>query len=472
MTSVARTTSMTPSSQAQTSSAVSDKRTSEGPSKFKESLDSSRGGEQSSVRSDDGARGSQDRGRVDQDGRGKQGQGEQVGREAHPRATPPLHKPHLPINPELQKKKPEILPHKGPDVAPRGLMQPGEHGKRPPGSTVRGGSPFVGDKMLEGILGQKKGKPVLRQTQTLGSRGLPSHNLQPEAKIRDPKGRGGFVLPEPGGKRLAPPPRTPSSAAGATLLSPEGKAPKHHPKLDVEAHSHGTSKHIGLGERDLGMGRGEKDFDPLKEMRDRELRVVDGPVQQKPTVELQPRVAPSENVQQAQRLTSAEIAEIVRKVESMVSKVQVSTGVSGDKQMSLTLGDGRLKDVQLNISVDKNGGVKVGFNAENVDSRNLLSENIKKLEENLQSKGLQVSELSVGSSATGRQNFANQQDQQNKLKSAQEQLEQMEKSGVLSTGSRDPRMGGGSRTGSGVGAPGSIPGGIVPQGETSANYVA
>jgi flagellar hook-length control protein FliK len=212
----------------------------------------------------------------------------------------------------------------------------------------------------------------------------------------------------------------------------------------------------------------------LKEVREKEIR-PEAPVQAKTQVEMQPRVAASESVAQTQKMTQAEIAEIVRKVDQMVSNVRLESNRTGDKQMSLTVSDGRLKGVEIKVNIDKSGKINAEFKAENVDARNLLSDNVRELEKSLSAKGLEVNKLEIGSDAAGRRNFASQHEQQKKHEAAQEQLDRMEADGVFGKGgARDPRMGGAKPAGGPrpAAVPGAMPSNapVIP-GADSSTYV-
>jgi hypothetical protein len=480
-------------------------------SKFKESLQSSKSdaadvvgkGSDTMPRMEEGLRGQEmrhqfrDQGRVDSDGgRGRQGQGqsdEKGGRDSQsqakhsaktldPRLAPPPKQG--PLQPGMKKPgllpgakgKGQALPGKAGELA-RGMVKTGTMKKQPPGSSVRGTSPFGAGKPLGSILGQK-GAPTLRQTRAVGSRGFPAHRLQPEPGLRDPRFRAGLTSFDNAPKRTGRPLRTPPPSAGAPLIDAGEKKGEKMPEISVQGHS---SPGPPVDRLDDGLRVDREAAERAKELREKEQKVVEAPPP-KPQVELQPRVIEAKQVQSTQKMTQAEIAEIVRKVESMVSKVRLETTALGNKQMSLTVSDGRLKGVEINVTVDKSGKVNAEFKAENVDARNLLSENIKELEKSMKDKGLEVNKLEIGSEAAGRRDFASQQEQQRKHESAQAQLGGMDGGGDGGQGqaqpARDPRMAGpkpaGARPGAGV--PGAVPtaGTAVPtgQGPETSNYVA
>lgn len=510
---VSRTTSAQPMQQ--NAQVQTDKpRNPESANKFKESLQGSRpdgkesvssrdsGGEQ--VSRDDGMRNRpevrhqpREQGRVDSDGgRGNQGQskGDDGKRDGQPqqgqvsirslpspgmvdpRAAGPGKglKPGLPGKPAGIPKGPTMGHGPDPKMAPRGLsrggMGTGKMPTHPPGTSVRGTSPFAGDKMLSGLFGEK-GKPTLRQTRTVGSRGMPAHRLQPEAKVRDPRFRGSLTAPDSSPRGIGRALRTPPPSPGAPIVGVGDKKGDKMPELVVQGHS---SQGLPVERLDDGLRVDRDVMEVGREMRERDVKVVE--VAPKGQVELQPRVLEAKNVQQTSKMSQAEIAEIVRKVESMVSKVQLGTTGAGDKQMALTIGDGRLKGVEIKVSVDKSGKLNCEFKAESADARNVLTEGIKDLEKSMQAKGLEVSKLEVGSDATGRRNFASQQEQQQKHEAAQAHLEAME--GGAQPQSRDPRMGAPKAAPARptpAGVPGAVPSGAaVPtgQGPESSNYVA
>ena len=249
------------------------------------------------------------------------------------------------------------------------------------------------------------------------------------------------------------------------------------PDLSVTGHS---SQGSALDRLDDGVRADRDAADVAKEMREKEIKPTEV-VQAKPQIELQPRVIETQQVQSTQKMSSAEIAEIVRKVESMVSRVRLQTTAAGDKQMAMTISDGRLKGVEIKVTVDKSGKVNAEFKADAAEARSALTENIKELEKSLQSKGLEVNKLEIGSDATGRRDFSSQQEQRDRHEAAQTQLDSLEGGGNgPAQHLRDPRMGGGGahpagpRTG--VGVPGAVPAGgaAVPSGNgpESSNYVA
>jgi flagellar hook-length control protein FliK len=472
----------------------------EAAGKFRDSMQSSKSdgsdgvrdrGDQSS-RLDDSMRGQsevrqqyRDQGRVDSDGgRGGRGQGGQSddrggGRDSQGQPQTRLHDPRMgvPKGPQAPAHPPghqglhskDAMMHQTPPGLSRGTMPSATLPKHPLG-TVRGTSPF-GGKQLGSILGQHQ-KPTLKQTRTLGSRGMPTHHLQTEARVRDPRVRGSLVLLEGSPKHAGRALRTPPPSAGAPLVGTGEKKGvlDKMPELVVSGHSGAGARGDRLED---GMFTEREPVDSTKEVREREFKPTE--VVAKPQIEFQPRVVESQKVQQTQKMTSVEIAEIVRKVEQMVSNVRLQTNVQGDKQMSLTISDGRLKGVEVKVSINPAGKVQAEFKAENVDARNTLSQNIKELEKSLEAKGLEVNKLEIGSDAAGRRDFASQKEQQQKHEAAQAALDGMDSTGGKSA--RDPRMGGpkpaAARPASG--APGAVPTGTaVPTGEgpETSNYVA
>jgi hypothetical protein len=497
-TGVSRTT---PTPQAQSGSAAGAERPrdAESASKFRESLQETRSdrdsmsglqdnlGGRGDIRMDDGGRG-REQGRVDADGGGRGNQrGDEKGSRddrGDTRARDPRMGPSQPKGlPGPPMKGPKLPGTPGPQPnqtgMSRGLLPTGQMKKQPPGVSVRGRSPFDGGKGMGTLLGQKP-KPMLKQTKTLGSRGMLPKGLRPELKPKDPRFRGTLSSAEAMPRKPATPLRTPPPSAGAPLRGSgarEGvEGGEKMPQLGLSQHSRPVDR---PEHRFEDAGRIDREaFDPLREVREKEARVVELPVQAKPAVELQ-KVAPAEQLQQTQRMSSVEIAEIVKKVEKMVSNVRLETTRAGDQQMSLTMSDGRLKGVEIKVSMDKNGKINAEFKAEDVGARNLLTENVKELEKAMQAKGLEINKLEVGSDAAGRQNFANQQDQQRKHESAQQGLDALDAVTGPENVVRDPRMSGARRPAGagrpgtpGVGAPAA--GQAIPTGDgsVSSNYIA
>ena len=218
------------SSKSDSSDSVSSRDTSDTMPRMDDSL-RSQGEMRSSYREQgrvdsDGGRGSQghDKGSDDKGGRDSKGHGDTSLRVHDPRMAPHGMGPHGPkpgakhAGPTLGKGLKGHSPPPTPGELSRGMVKTGAMLKRPPGSSVRGTSPFAG-KPLASILGSHQ-KPALRQTRAMGSRGMPAHRLLPEAGLRDPRFRGGIVTHDNAPKHAGVPLRTPPPSAGAPCLEP------------------------------------------------------------------------------------------------------------------------------------------------------------------------------------------------------------------------------------------------------------
>ncbi len=380
---------------------------------------------------------------------------------------------------------------RGPMSGGRGIRGGGHRLPRSSRPTVRGDTPFKRPGVLhQGLAGKGPKKPLLGMARTVGSRGLLPKQLLAQAGGRRAALRTAMSAQRASKRSLfARPLRTSPPSPGAPL--PAGfrrGAKKNMPQLRMQAHSKpllGPRK-IDLEAQprvgdvvsdaaltadkleDSGQGVGEnKEASP----------VVEPNIVPPSQVEFQSRVERAESVQQTQRMSQAEIKEIVRKVENMVSNVRLRTTVKGGAEMSLTMSSGRLEGIELSIKVGKDGKLDVSFTADAADARNLLTENVKELEKALQAKGLEVNRLDVGSDVVGRQNFSDSEQGQN-AETSRELLEQVADQEAEQAAIRDPRFGPPGRPGARrgpVGPAGAIPGSVrgLKGGEKdSATYVA